>query len=107
MYMKINKKFLTLSLTVIIVLLLFMLYVFFNTKSTESSSVHCNEDCLTIHYIDVGQGDSTLVQFNNKTLLIDAGCPNKKVYNYLKKCGIKKLNYVIATHPHRSEERRV
>src|SRR3712207_8869936 len=78
MYMKINKKFLTLSLTVIIVLLLFMLYVFFNTKSTESSSVHCNEDCLTIHYIDVGQGDSTLIQFNNKTLLIDAGCPRSE-----------------------------
>lgn len=98
--MKINKKFLTLSLTVIIVLLLFVLYVFFNTKFTSSGSVHCNKDCLTIHYIDVGQGDSTLIQFNNKTLLIDAGCPNKKVYNYLKKCGIKKLNYVIATHPH-------
>lgn len=98
--MKINKKFLIISLTAIIVLLLFVLYVFFSTKVISASSVPYDKDCLTIHYIDVGQGDSTLVQFNNKTLLIDAGCPNRKVYNYLKKCGVKKLNYVIATHPH-------
>ncbi|EDS77674.1 ComEC/Rec2 family competence protein [Clostridium massiliodielmoense] len=98
--MKLNKKFLTLSLTVIIVLLIFMLYVFFNTRFTSNSSIPYNKDCLTIHYIDVGQGDSILVQFNNKNLLIDAGCSNRKVHNYLKKCGVKKLNYVIATHPH-------
>lgn len=98
--MKINKKLLTLSLTVIIILLIFVLYIFFNIKFRSSKSVSCNKDFLTIHYIDVGQGDSILVQFNEKNLLIDAGCPNRKVYNYLKKCNIKKINYVIATHPH-------
>nr|WP_242946893.1 hypothetical protein [Clostridium haemolyticum] len=83
--MKINKKLLTLSLTVIIILLIFVLYVFFNIKFRSSKSISCNKDFLTIHYIDVGQGDSILVQFNEKNLLIDAGCPNRKVYNYLKK----------------------
>lgn len=57
---------------------------------------------LFIHYIDVGQGDSILIQVNNKNLLIDAG-PNeatKEVVAYLKKMQVKKLDYIVTTHPH-------
>ena len=57
---------------------------------------------LKVHYINVGQGDSILIQQNNKNMLIDAG-PNSAettVVNYLKSKGIKKLDYVIGTHPH-------
>ncbi|MHC6178947.1 ComEC/Rec2 family competence protein [Clostridium sp. JNZ X4-2] len=56
---------------------------------------------LRVHYIDIGQGDSELVQVNGKNLLIDAG-PNDskdKLLSYLSGQGIKKLDYVIATHP--------
>lgn len=55
-----------------------------------------------IHYIDVGQGDSALVQSNNKNLLIDSGPPESSDFlvKYLKSFGIKKLDFVIATHPH-------
>lgn len=55
-----------------------------------------------IHYIDVGQGDSALVQSNNKNLLIDSGPPDSSdsLVKYLKSLGIKKLDFVIATHPH-------
>ena len=60
------------------------------------------EDQMKVHYIDVGQGDSILVQVNNKNLLIDAGPRESKdkLINYLDKIDIKKLDYVIATHPH-------
>ncbi|NFO99218.1 MBL fold metallo-hydrolase [Clostridium botulinum] len=98
--MKINKKLLTFSLTAIIILLLFFLYIFFSCIPTSTCKIPYKKDYLRVHYIDVGQGDSILIQFNDKNLLIDAGCNNKKVQRYLKKCGVKRLNYLIATHPH-------
>lgn len=65
-----------------------------NTTSAESVSG------VKIHYIDVGQGDSELIQIDDKNILIDAGTSDKKALDYLKSIGIKKLDYVIATHPH-------
>lgn len=56
---------------------------------------------LKIHYIDVGQGDATLIQCDGKNMLIDAGENDKgmQVRAYLKKQGVEKLDYVIGTHP--------
>jgi len=54
------------------------------------------------HFIDVGQGDSILLQTpNNKTMLIDGGtnAGGDKVVSFLKARGITKLDYVVATHP--------
>jgi competence protein ComEC len=59
-------------------------------------------DVLRIHYIDVGQGDSVLIQVNSKNMLIDAGpeANEGKLTAYLKKQKVKELDYIIATHPH-------
>ncbi len=60
------------------------------------------ENELRVQIIDVGQGDSILVECGGKSLLIDAGdngC-EQKIMNVLNSRGIKKLNYIIATHPH-------
>ncbi len=57
---------------------------------------------LQVHFIDVGQGDSTLViSPNSKTMLIDAGDNDNsdKVVSYLKKQGISKIDILIGTHP--------
>ena len=56
---------------------------------------------LTVSYIDVGQGDATLIQKGNFSMLIDAGKNEKgqMVVSYLKKKGIKKLNILVGTHP--------
>ncbi|MBQ9701121.1 MAG: MBL fold metallo-hydrolase, partial [Lachnospiraceae bacterium] len=56
---------------------------------------------LQIHYIDVGQGDATLIQCDGMNMLIDAGENDKgmQVRVYLEKQGVKKLDYVIGTHP--------
>ena len=56
---------------------------------------------LKIHYIDVGQGDATLIQCDGKNMLIDAGENDKgmQVRVYLEKQGVEKLDYVIGTHP--------
>ena len=55
---------------------------------------------MKVHYINVGQADSTLIQVDGKNILIDAGNNDNLAYNYLKQQGITKLDYIIATHPH-------
>jgi len=57
---------------------------------------------MQVHYIDVGQGDCSLVVCDGQTLLIDAGenGHETEVINYLRSLGIDKLDYIIATHPH-------
>lgn len=57
---------------------------------------------ISVHFIDVGQGDSTLIQTATQNILIDAGedSAQKDVINYLNKFNITKLDYVVATHPH-------
>lgn len=56
---------------------------------------------LEVHFIDVGQGDSTLIISDGATMLIDAGDDSKGtlIQNYLQKRGIQKLDYLILTHP--------
>ena len=56
---------------------------------------------LSIHTIDVGQGDSILIQTpNSKNILIDGGDDNSHniVSSYLKKQNVKRIDYIIATH---------
>ncbi|MCP1663098.1 beta-lactamase superfamily II metal-dependent hydrolase [Methanocalculus sp. AMF5] len=57
---------------------------------------------LKAHFIDVGQGDAILIQYNGKNMLIDAGDRGKgdQVVAYLKRQGVSRLEYVVATHPH-------
>lgn len=54
------------------------------------------------HFIDVGQGDCTLIVCDNEYMLVDAGeaAYGEDVLNYLSEMGIKNLDYVVATHPH-------
>ncbi|WP_425801127.1 ComEC/Rec2 family competence protein [Desulfitobacterium sp. Sab5] len=71
--------------------------------SQESRSQATSEGKLRVSYIDVGQGDSSLIQLpNGKTILIDAGENDQgnKVVSYLKSQGIKRLDVTIWTHPH-------
>ena len=60
------------------------------------------EDGLLIHFIDVGQGDSILIQQKDHSMLVDAGenDQGEVVVSYLKEQGVTRLDYVIGTHPH-------
>lgn len=56
----------------------------------------------TVTFIDVGQGDSTLIQTENGAMLIDGGVRSayEHIANILRQSGITHLDYVVATHPH-------
>ena len=59
---------------------------------------------VTIHCLDVGQGDATLiVSSSGRTLLFDAGDNGKGtsvVVPYLTALGIGQLNYIVTSHYH-------
>lgn len=56
---------------------------------------------LEIHFLDVGQADSTLIICDGQTMLIDTGLDDQgtKIQNYLQKQGIDRLDYLVLTHP--------
>jgi len=58
---------------------------------------------LAVSVIDVGQGDSILVQFpNGQDMLVDAGDRDAgpTVVRYLRSRGIKRIDILVASHPH-------
>lgn len=67
-----------------------------------SSSVEKPIGSISVHFIDVGQADSILIVAGSSAMLIDAGNPENSdtVVNYIRGQGVKKLDYLIGTHPH-------
>lgn len=57
---------------------------------------------LAVHYIDVGQGDATLLQTSAGAVLIDCGSKEygDDILTYIEGEGITELEYLIFTHPH-------
>ena len=56
-----------------------------------------------VHFIDVGQGDSILIQNpDNDFMLIDTGEGNQynKLTGYFENFNVSKFKYVVFTHPH-------
>lgn len=70
-------------------------------KAAKALDTSKPEGMLEVHYIDVGQGDATLIKCGSHAMLIDGGNNNKgtTVQLYLKKQGVESLDYVIGTHP--------
>ena len=58
------------------------------------------EGSAEFHFVDVGQGDATLIFADGKTILIDTGEKDSQnvLINYLKDKGIETINYFIITH---------
>lgn len=72
------------------------------SPTTTQNTVTQSGQNLTIHFLDVGQGDSILLETDGKSMLIDSGESDqgKVVTAYLQDQGISTLDYVVATHPH-------
>ena len=74
-----------------------------NNDTTVIPPAELPEDStFEVHYLDVGQGDCSLVLCDGHAMLIDGGesSESSKVYAYLKQHGISHLDYMVATHAH-------
>ena len=95
----------------IIVVGVYLLYIFFGediglteedvvnikNKVIDSQVINVLPDGeLRIHYLDVGQGDSILIENAGEYMLIDAGNneDGKLLVKYFKNLGIKKFTYL-------------
>jgi len=56
---------------------------------------------LTITYLDVGQGDSAVIEFpDRKTIVIDTGRSGRETASYLKYKGKKEIDVLVLSHVH-------
>ena len=96
------------------ILLLSLLLAFCMAGCSEGSSVAIsgsgdetagkisqNGSGMEVHFIDVGQGDSTLIKVGDHAMLIDAGDNSEgtAVQSYLDSQNVEKIDYAIGTHP--------
>lgn len=70
--------------------------------SNRGSRHNSADKTLTVHYIDVGQGDCICITCGGETMLIDCGEASEAetVRHYLNHSKIEAFDFVIATHPH-------
>lgn len=87
------KKLLSVLLSIILLLSL---------CSCTDTSMGSELPLLEVHFLDVGQADSTLVLCGDDALLIDGGnrADSSFIYSYLSNMEVDRLDYIIATHPH-------
>lgn len=71
------------------------------SKDSVSSALPVSSS-FAVTFIDVGQGDSSLIQCDGRYMLIDGGLPDQsqKIYALLKKRNIAHLDYIVCTHAH-------
>jgi competence protein ComEC len=60
---------------------------------------------LTISFLDVGQGDATLIQDpSGAAVLFDGGPPEARAARLIRNLGVKRLSIVVATHQSRDHQ---
>ena len=62
-------------------------------------------NALTVRFLDIGQGDATLVQDGaGAAVLFDGGPPEARVYRMLRAAGVSRLDLMVATHQSRDHQ---
>ncbi|MFN0153638.1 MAG: ComEC/Rec2 family competence protein [Gaiella sp.] len=56
---------------------------------------------LRVTFLDVGQGDGTLLEVPEGAVLVDQGPPEARVAAQLRRLGVRRLSAVVLTHPQR------
>ena len=115
-YKRKNRKIKKPIVTILVVLVLLLLQRYYpsifesnNTitdnvvefNQNDTSSTPLSSD-FKIHFIDIGQGDCTLIEDNGEYTLIDAGIRSSgdKIIQYLNECNVDKIKYFVLTHSH-------
>ena len=102
------RKIICIIIGIIIVLFILLNGDFINNATASVSNINnSNENnnvdgSLSVHFIDVGQGDCIYINQGEYNMLIDAGNneDGEKLVSYLKNLNVNGFDYVIGTHPH-------
>ncbi len=114
---KINKKFKKAVLSLLFSIAIYCVYnapqiqdvayKYINQDNTlnelvEQNTINESSDNLFAYFIDVGQGNSTLIVNDGDVMLIDAGEYSEvdNVVTLLEELNITEIDYIVATHPH-------
>lgn len=87
------------------IILVFALLLAGCTSPDTHSGTDLNQSTtgdLKAYFLDVGQGDSSIILFRDKVILIDAGDTDQgdTVVRTLRDLGVRKIDLLVATHPH-------
>ncbi len=101
-----NNKIWKLGSAILLLLIFFTITNFLGNDGQELAAGKPQETSteatygMEVHFIDIGQGDATLIKCGDHAMLIDAGDYNKgtAIQRYLKEQDISKLDYVVGTH---------
>lgn len=85
---------------ILIILALIVGFVVYKVFFDRPEEYEIPEGSAEIHYIDVGQGDATLIFADGMTVLIDAGekDDDNTLIKYLTGKGVETIDYFIITH---------
>jgi competence protein ComEC len=67
---------------------------------TATPSPSPTPEALTVHFIDVGQGDAILIDRGETDILVDGGPTSASVLAYLQGQSLGDIDLLVATHPH-------
>mgnify|MGYP002580473090 CR=1 FL=1 len=69
-------------------------------KEEEKTLIEERPSILSITYLNVGQGNSVFIECDDHYMLIDGGASDQssKIYSFLEKKDIEKLDFVVATN---------
>jgi len=59
---------------------------------------------LVVSFLDVGQGDATLIQDRGRTVLVDAGPPDGPIDARLRRAGVRRIDLLVVTHDQSDHE---
>ena len=92
----------------IAVVVLLTVFIGFGEESPLRESVDTynqplsDSENINVHFIDVGQGSSVLIQQGDRGIIIDSGEDeySDKLCGYISSAGVTEIPYLIASHPH-------
>jgi competence protein ComEC len=59
---------------------------------------------LAVSFLDIGQGDATLIQDRGRTVLIDTGPPDGPIEARLRQAGVRRIDLLVVTHDQSDHE---
>ena len=55
-------------------------------------------EAFTVSFLDVGQGDATLIQDGSTAILVDTGPPDGPILGRLREAGVRRIDVLVVTH---------